>query len=69
MIGLISNEMMKIVNRKLTWIILFLLIAITAGSQKELWNNLIFFRDYLNSNEAARKQYLEIKLVILRILL
>ncbi|GGP16976.1 ABC transporter permease [Oceanobacillus neutriphilus] len=32
MIGLISNEMMKIVNRKLTWIILFLLIAITAGS-------------------------------------
>lgn len=32
MIGLISNEMMKIVNRKLTWIILFLLIVITAGS-------------------------------------
>lgn len=32
MIGLISNEMMKIVNRKLTWIILFLLITITAGS-------------------------------------
>lgn len=29
--------------------------------QKELWNNLIFFRDYLNSNEAARKEYLEIK--------
>lgn len=34
--------------------------------QKELWNNLIFFRDYLNANEAARKQYLEIKLEYLR---
>ncbi|MGO3170131.1 MAG: ABC transporter permease [Bavariicoccus seileri] len=32
MIGLIQNEMMKIVNRKLTWIILFLLITITIGS-------------------------------------
>lgn len=29
--------------------------------QKELWNNLIFFRDYLNSDEAARKQYVDIK--------
>lgn len=29
--------------------------------QKELWNNLIFFRDYLNSNEDARIRYLEIK--------
>ncbi|MCD5324411.1 MULTISPECIES: GrpB family protein [Pontibacillus] len=29
--------------------------------QKELWNNLIFFRDYLNSNETARKEYLDIK--------
>ncbi|WP_438314855.1 GrpB family protein [Sporosarcina sp. FA9] len=34
--------------------------------QKELWNNLIFFRDYLNSNEDARKQYLEIKLEYLK---
>src|SRR5699024_5573213 len=31
MIGLIQNEMMKIVNRKLIWIILFLLITITIG--------------------------------------
>ena len=30
--------------------------------EKEQWNNLVFFRDYLNSNEIARKQYLEIKL-------
>jgi GrpB-like predicted nucleotidyltransferase (UPF0157 family) len=29
--------------------------------KKDLWNDLIFFRDYLNSNEAARKEYLEIK--------
>ncbi|KIL43265.1 GrpB family protein [Jeotgalibacillus campisalis] len=29
--------------------------------QQELWNNLIFFRDYLNSNEQARKEYAEIK--------
>ncbi|MBR7553638.1 GrpB family protein [Allobacillus sp. GCM10007491] len=29
--------------------------------QKELWKNLVFFRDYLNSNEAARERYLEIK--------
>ena len=34
--------------------------------QKELWNNLIFFRDYLNSNEIARKQYIEIKIEYLR---
>ncbi|HWL26395.1 MAG TPA: GrpB family protein [Ureibacillus sp.] len=34
--------------------------------QKELWNNLIFFRDYLNSNEIARKQYLDIKMEYLR---
>lgn len=32
MIGLIQNETMKIVNRKLTWIIVFLLIVITVGS-------------------------------------
>ncbi|GIN73374.1 hypothetical protein J14TS2_38490 [Bacillus sp. J14TS2] len=32
MIGLIQNETMKIINRKLTWIILFLLIVITVGS-------------------------------------
>ncbi|MEB7783060.1 GrpB family protein [Mammaliicoccus sciuri] len=29
--------------------------------QQEIWNNLTFFRDYLNSNEAARKEYLDIK--------
>jgi GrpB-like predicted nucleotidyltransferase (UPF0157 family) len=29
--------------------------------QGELWNNLIFFREYLNADEAARKKYLEIK--------
>ncbi|MFC5733786.1 GrpB family protein [Cytobacillus gottheilii] len=29
--------------------------------RSELWNNLIFFRDYLNSNETARQRYLEIK--------
>ncbi|WP_080844249.1 GrpB family protein [Cytobacillus gottheilii] len=29
--------------------------------RNELWNNLIFFRDYLNSNETARQRYLEIK--------
>jgi GrpB-like predicted nucleotidyltransferase (UPF0157 family) len=29
--------------------------------QKEIWSNLIFFRDYLNLNEPARKKYLEIK--------
>lgn len=34
--------------------------------QKDLWNNLIFFRDYLNSNEIARKQYLEIKMEYLK---
>jgi len=34
--------------------------------QKELWNNLIFFRNYLNSNEDAKKQYLEIKLEYLK---
>lgn len=29
--------------------------------QKPLWKNLIFFRDYLNNNEYARNQYLNIK--------
>ncbi|WP_026859848.1 GrpB family protein [Jeotgalicoccus psychrophilus] len=29
--------------------------------RKQLWNDLIFFRDYLNENEEARKQYLSIK--------
>lgn len=29
--------------------------------RKELWNNLIFFRHYLNENEEARRQYLNIK--------
>ena len=28
---------------------------------KELWNNLIFFRDYLNSNEAERNEYQNLK--------
>lgn len=30
--------------------------------EKELWNNLIFFRDYLNANKAERDKYLQIKL-------
>ncbi|MGD7043037.1 GrpB family protein [Jeotgalibacillus proteolyticus] len=34
--------------------------------QEEFWNNLLFFRDYLNSNELARKKYLEIKLDYLK---
>ncbi|GAA4062150.1 hypothetical protein GCM10022410_06250 [Amphibacillus indicireducens] len=29
--------------------------------QKELWNNLIIFRDYLIANETAKNDYLEIK--------
>ncbi|KIL53489.1 hypothetical protein KP77_04650 [Jeotgalibacillus alimentarius] len=32
----------------------------------ELWNNLIFFRDYLNGNETARKQYEDLKLDYLK---
>ncbi|MCA1042451.1 GrpB family protein [Bacillus infantis] len=28
----------------------------------ELWNNLLFFRDYLNENEDARKEYVQLKL-------
>ncbi|MCM3406052.1 GrpB family protein [Cytobacillus oceanisediminis] len=28
---------------------------------KELWNNLIFFRDYLNANETVRAQYRNLK--------
>ena len=28
----------------------------------DLWNNLIFFRDYLNSNESAREQYKNLKM-------
>ena len=28
---------------------------------KELWNNLIYFRDYLNSNEAERNEYQNLK--------
>lgn len=28
----------------------------------ELWNNLIFFRDYLNSNENAKREYEKLKL-------
>lgn len=34
--------------------------------QKPLWKNLIFFRDYLNSNEHARHRYLNIKEEFLR---
>lgn len=30
--------------------------------EKELWKNLIFFRDYLNDNENVREQYKHIKL-------
>lgn len=30
---------------------------------KELWNNLIFFRNYLNSNEIEREEYQNLKLV------
>lgn len=30
--------------------------------EKELWKNFIFFRDYLNDNEHARNEYLDIKL-------
>jgi GrpB-like predicted nucleotidyltransferase (UPF0157 family) len=33
---------------------------------KELWNNLIFFRDYLNSNETTKEQYLGIKMEYLK---
>ena len=29
--------------------------------EKDLWHNLIFFRDYLNSNKEAREKYLDIK--------
>ena len=29
--------------------------------KKDLWHNLIFFRDYLNSNKEAREKYLDIK--------
>ncbi|WP_059174074.1 GrpB family protein [Bacillus sp. FJAT-27445] len=32
----------------------------------ELWNNLIFFRDYLNSNENAKKEYEDLKLNYIR---
>jgi len=28
---------------------------------KELWNNLIYFRDYLNSNETVRNEYQNLK--------
>ena len=29
--------------------------------EKDLWHNLIFFRDYLNNNKEAREKYLDIK--------
>ncbi|QCR31062.1 GrpB family protein [Lysinibacillus sp. SGAir0095] len=32
---------------------------------KEHWNNLIFFRNYLNSNKTAREQYKELKMKFL----
>ncbi|TKI72824.1 GrpB family protein [Lysinibacillus mangiferihumi] len=32
---------------------------------KEIWKNLIFFRNYLNSNETAREQYRELKMKFL----
>lgn len=32
----------------------------------DVWQNLIFFRDYLNANEDARQQYLNIKLDYLK---
>ncbi|GKV70119.1 hypothetical protein NCCP2716_26170 [Sporosarcina sp. NCCP-2716] len=37
-----------------------------VGYQKELWNNLLFFRDHLNAHEDARQQYLQVKLDYLR---
>jgi len=33
---------------------------------KDLWNNLIFFRDYLNANETAKTEYMELKLNYLK---
>lgn len=30
--------------------------------KKELWKNLIFFRDYLNTHETSRKEYEQLKL-------
>ncbi|WLR57683.1 GrpB family protein [Mesobacillus subterraneus] len=29
--------------------------------QNKLWNNLVFFRDHLNSSEDARIEYLKVK--------
>ncbi|WP_226675258.1 GrpB family protein [Mesobacillus jeotgali] len=37
-----------------------------AAYQKEFWNNLVFFRDYLNSNEDARLEYLKVKKAYLK---
>ena len=34
--------------------------------EKELWKNIIFFRDYLNDNENARNEYMELKLNYLK---
>lgn len=34
--------------------------------EKELWKNLIFFRDYLNDNENERNEYMELKLNYLK---
>ena len=30
--------------------------------EKELWRNLVFFRDYLNANEKAREEYKRLKI-------
>ncbi|WP_096272170.1 GrpB family protein [Paucisalibacillus globulus] len=32
----------------------------------DLWKNLIFFRDYLNSNDSVRQQYQDLKLKFLK---
>lgn len=35
--------------------------------EKELWKNLLFYRDYLNANEHARQAYTNLKQDYLRI--
>ena len=34
--------------------------------ERELWKNLLFFRDYLSSNEQVRKEYINLKLDYLK---
>ncbi|TQS74174.1 GrpB family protein [Ornithinibacillus gellani] len=36
-------------------------VAHMVVKNSALWNNLLFFRDYLNENEAARKAYEQLK--------